>query len=548
MEPKSPSKSKIHVMGFIQSPITLKCGKVVILISFILVLIFGFFVFSPNVILYVRKRASYFTVVLDCGSTGTRVNVYEWMFNGGSMNNGEFPILVNSYPGNLTRSDGCKYHCVQTEPGLAMFVGNASGLRASLKPLIRGAEKWVPSGKRGVTPIFVLATAGMRRLPIEDASRIMEGVADIVKEHGFFYRKDFIRVLSGREEAYYGWVALNYKMGTLGNTSESHTLGLLDLGGSSLQVVTEIDEFRADEHVFRSKIGLVEHKLLAYSLQAFGFNEAIDRALAILSHTQAPQESTGKIFEVRHPCLSSGFVQNYTCRGCLGQKPSSSEDSSSRMMTCELNSILVLGDPNWEQCKALATEVATNLSNLERSKVAEQNCVGLLSYGSDRMQNLTLNSHKVTRYHALSGFFVVYNMLNLSSRANLTKLWETGQRLCSRSWADQTNANGLCFRILYMASLIQEALCLSNLEIIFGPGDVSWTLGAALIEGTESQRKGVATEHKWMVSSSITLFLVLVCVLIIVYRSQIKLPMPGRKITSGRASLPSYLYPKLQPN
>ncbi|XP_019182025.1 PREDICTED: probable apyrase 7 isoform X2 [Ipomoea nil] len=470
-------------------------------------------------------------------------------------NNGEFPILVNTYPGNLTRSDGCKYHCVQTEPGLAMFVGNASGLRASLKPLIRGAEKWVPSGKRGVTPIFVLATAGMRRLPIEDASRVMEGVVGIVKEHGFFYRKDFIRVLSGREEAYYGWVALNYKMRMLGNTSGSHTLGLLDLGGSSLQVVTEIDEFREDEHVFRSRIGSVEHKLLAYSLQAFGFNEAFDRALAILSQTQARRESRGEIFKVRHPCLSSGFVQNHTCRGCFGQKPSSSEDSSSRMMTCELNSILVLGDPNWEKCKVLAMEVATNSSNLERSKVAEQNCVGLLSYGSDRMQNLTLNSHEVTRYHALSGFFAVYNMLNLSSRANLTKMWETGQGLCSRSWVDQTDANGLCFRILYMASLIKDALCLSNLEIIFGPGDVSWALGAALIEGgehsrliaTESRRKGLATQHKWMVSSSITLFIVLVCVLMIVYRSQIKLPMPGRKITSGRASLPSYLSPK-QPN
>lgn len=391
MEPKSPSKSKIHVIGFIQRPITLKCGKVVLLISFILVLIFGFFVFSPSVILYVRKRASYFTVVLDCGSTGTRVNVYEWMPNG-SMKNGEFPILVNTYPGNLTRSDGCQYHCMQTEPGLAMFVGNASGLRVSLKPLIRWAEKWVPSGKRGVTPIFVLATAGMRRLSIEDASRIMEDVADIVKEHGFFYRKDFVRVLSGREEAYYGWVALNFKMGTLENTSGSHTLGLLDLGGSSLQVVTEIDEFGVDEHVFRSKIGSVEHKLLAYSLQAFGFNEAFDRTIAILSQTQAPQESTGNIFKVRHPCLSSGFVQNYTCHGCFGKKPSSSEDSSSQMIY-EVNSILILGDPNWEQCKVLAAEVATNSSNLERSKFAEQNCVGLLSYGGKFRSSILHSPH-----------------------------------------------------------------------------------------------------------------------------------------------------------
>lgn len=51
-------------------------------------------------------------------------------------------------------------------------------------------------------------------------------------------------MLSGKEEAYYGWVALNYKMASFSNHSWSPTLGLLDLGASSLQVVMEIDEGR----------------------------------------------------------------------------------------------------------------------------------------------------------------------------------------------------------------------------------------------------------------------------------------------------------------
>lgn len=46
---------------------------------------------------------------------------------------------------------------------------------------------------------------------------------------------------TGKEEAYYGWIAMNYEVGIFRNRSMSPTLGLLELGGPSLQVVTEVD-------------------------------------------------------------------------------------------------------------------------------------------------------------------------------------------------------------------------------------------------------------------------------------------------------------------
>ncbi|MFS7907161.1 putative nucleoside phosphatase GDA1/CD39, SWEET sugar transporter [Helianthus anomalus] len=36
-----------------------------------------------------------------------------------------------------------------------------------------------------------------------------------------------------------------------------------------------------------------------------------------------------------------------------------------------------------------------------------------------------------------------------------------------------------------MVSLLENTLCVGDKEIIFGPGDVSWTLGAALVEGKD---------------------------------------------------------------
>ncbi|KAH6815756.1 hypothetical protein C2S51_020576 [Perilla frutescens var. frutescens] len=425
--------------------------------------------------------STHFTVVLDCGSTGSRVNVFEWMIGNGSKFYGSLPILLHSYPDNLNKNNACQYHCIQTEPGLHNFVNDVVGVRASLEPLIRYAEQWVPLDRRAATPIFVLATAGMRRLAAEDAGRVLDDVENVVKEHGFLHRKSWIRVLSGKEEAYYGWVALNYKMGVFGSSSRLSTLGLLDLGGSSLQVVAEVGVPTEDDHAIRSKVGPVGHDLAAYSLPAFGLNEAFDRTIVMLSHTGVLRESSGGMFEVRHPCLGSGFVQNYTCHGCFGVDSRASNNLSDHLQENGLNSVFLVGEPNWEQCEIIARAAAINSSSFEWSDQLDRSkCVGLFSYGGTTKLNLTKTLHTVSRYHALSGFFAVYHALNLSRRANLTMLWEMGQKLCSRSWSDDSDQNSIntqsCFRVPYLTSLLENALCLSGVEIIFGPGDVSWTL------------------------------------------------------------------------
>ncbi|KAL3512796.1 hypothetical protein ACH5RR_025513 [Cinchona calisaya] len=554
MEPKSPSKSKLQVIGSNQNCRILKIGAT-LLIILSLVLAGGVFLFKPDIFHSVSERDSYYTVVLDCGSTGTRVNVYRWMVENG-VSKGNLPVLLEGYPGNLAKSDGCQYHCMQSEPGLDKFVGNASGVRASLEPLIRLAEQWVPLEKHGVTPIFVLATAGMRRLASKDARQVLEDVEDVVKKYRFLYRKDWIRVLSGKEEAYYGWVSLNYKMGVLGNLSRLPSLGLLDLGGSSLQVVTEVDESREDEHLLISVIGSIEHQLLAYSLPAFGLNEAFDRSVVMLTHTEALRESGAGMFEVRHPCLSSSYLQNYTCHGCFGLDRTNFGNITGEMEEKQLSSILLTGSSNWEQCKVLARATAVNSSTPQLSRLEDHsNCTGLSSPAGSIMLNLTSNSLLIRHYNALSGFFAISNRLNLSGTANLTKLWETGQHLCPRLWADQTSTSGHdCFRVPYMASLLEDALCLRNVEIIFGPGDISWTSGAALIEGdymwlgtAQSAKGNFGPRNHRIISSPIILFIFLSFLLFIVHCKRIKLPMPGRKVSSARTRLPSYLCPKRQP-
>lgn len=101
-----------------------------------------------------------------------------------------------------------------------------------------------------------------------------------------------------------------------------------------------------------------------------------------------------------------------------------------------------------------------------------------------------------------------------------------------------------------MASLIEDALCLGDKEIIFGPGDISWTLGAALVESewlllrSTEAHTSMALKTMGIISSPVVLFALLLCLLLIIYWSQIKLPMPIRKGAAAGASLQSYVHPR----
>lgn len=174
----------------------------------------------------------------------------------------------------------------------------------------------------------------------------------------------------------------------------------------------------------------------------------------------------------------------------------------------------------------------------------------LLIVTGSEMVNLTAVVHPTARFHALSGFFAVYDKLNLSGRATLPKIWEKGQQLCSKSWSDQTSIsqNGYfawqyCFRVPYMASLVEDALCLGDKTIVFGPPDVTWTLGAALVEGeylwssTIRSRTSILTLNMEVASSPIFVLVLLLFLLLVVYCSHVKLPMIDKK-GAARASLP----------
>ncbi|RDX93210.1 putative apyrase 7, partial [Mucuna pruriens] len=440
--------------------------------------------------LYSRHASAKYYVVLDCGSTGTRVYVYKAEVS--HRDNTNLPIAVDSLNDGLrkNRASGRAYHRMETEPGLDKLVHNVSGLKTALKPLLKWAQKQIPEGSHKSTSLFLYATAGVRRLPFDDSKWLLDAAWNVLKGSPFVCRRDWVKIISGTEEAYFGWIALNYDSGILGVKPRKETFGALDLGGSSLQVTFEGGNGKQhlnSETSLYVRIGSVNHHLTAYSLAGYGLNEAFDKSVAHVfkEYRYGVADVVKGNVEVKHPCLLSGYKEHYTCSHCsavdrAGESPRVEGGVLEKKGEFK-TSVMLVGAPNWQKCSALA-KAAVNLS--EWADVGPgMDCEVHPCALRDNLPR------PMGHFYVISGFFVVYRFFNLTSEATLEDVLEKGREFCEKKWdvakksvAPQPFIAQYCFRAPYIASLLREGLHITDKHITVGSGSITWTLGVALLE------------------------------------------------------------------
>lgn len=436
-----------------------------------------------------RTEASQFSIILDCGSTGTRIHVYEWVPNDGKdheklpMVLHPFPQLVNS---KTRQQNGRAYHRMETEPGFDKLLHNESGLRAAIEPLLRWAEKQIPAHAHRNSPLFLLATAGLRRLQTTDSEWVLDKAWSILEESSFMCRRSWVRIITGEEEAYYGWVALNYNKNRLGKYPVQETFGALDLGGSSLQVTFEAGESVQGDYGLNLSIGAMDYHLNAYSLSGYGLNDAFERSVVLLlkknSNVHRRKIIDGQL-QLHHPCLHFGYIQKYLCSQCSFLHQDGSPLVSGKTMNGKGRQVVIelIGSPNWEECESLA-----------KSTVNASESSQLIAGIDCKEYPCALNKNQPQpqgQFYAMSGFFVVYKFFNLSSDATLGDVIEKGRSFCKKTWHDaersvvkQPFIEQYCFRAPYVVSLLRDGLHLKDQQVVVGSGSITWTLGAALLE------------------------------------------------------------------
>ncbi|KAJ5713459.1 uncharacterized protein N7483_010640 [Penicillium malachiteum] len=254
-------------------------------------------------------------VVLDAGSSGTRVHVYRWLRNAAARRKADIDEL-KSLPEIKTKEDWVK----KIHPGVSSFANEPESVGPEhLAELLDHAKSIIPEEDAKDTPIFLLATAGMRLLGNLERQLLLDQICSYARANTDFLLPDcgvHIQVIPGVTEGLYGWIATNYLMGTFDSPQAHdhgkghHTYGFLDMGGASAQIAfspnaTETEKHANDLTLLRLRNidgSKQEHRVFVTSWLEFGVHEARRRFVEALQLAMGSDTT-----ELPDPCLPSGL-------------------------------------------------------------------------------------------------------------------------------------------------------------------------------------------------------------------------------------------------
>ncbi|KAM6939744.1 ectonucleoside triphosphate diphosphohydrolase 7-like [Xenentodon cancila] len=200
----------------------------------------------------VLNPALNYGIVVDCGSSGSRVFVYYW-----PPHNGNPHTLLDI---QQMRDRNRKPVVKKIKPGISTLAHKPTQASDYLQPLLGFAAAHVPRSKHKETPLYILCTAGMRLLPESQQAAILEDlVTDVPLEFDFLFSRSHAEVISGKQEGVYAWIGINFVLGRFDHADEEdatvevttgsqnqppisrrRTVGIMDMGGASLQIAYEV--------------------------------------------------------------------------------------------------------------------------------------------------------------------------------------------------------------------------------------------------------------------------------------------------------------------
>ncbi|KAG5292094.1 golgi apyrase [Histoplasma ohiense] len=259
---------------------------------------------------------SRYAVVLDAGSSGTRAHVYKWPYSAMARKSASAKQLA-SLPEITTKDQWVK----KIHPGISTFAENPETIgEEHLRPLLDHAQEVIPDEEISDTPVFLLATAGMRLLPKQKQRAILDNICAYIRRSTNFLIPDcrqHVQVIEGDTEGLYGWIAINYLMGGFDNSRAHnhgkghHTYGFLDMGGASAQIAFAPNATETEKHAndltllrLRTLNGLpMEYGVFVTSWLGFGAREARSRYVKALLEATANEKNRAR----PDPCLHSGL-------------------------------------------------------------------------------------------------------------------------------------------------------------------------------------------------------------------------------------------------
>ena len=260
--------------------------------------------------MYPGADESKYVIILDAGSIGSRIHVYEFK-SGQAESADEVPILLSET-------------FEMTRPGLSHYADDPVKAAASIDPLLQIALEKVPKHLHTQTPVSLKATAGLRLLGKDKAQLILDQVQTHIAEN-FPFRlpnANAVSILDGKDEAIYAWVTANYLLGNLNAQDPSRsTAAIFDLGGASTQIVfqptnanrLEGIEWEHGDHRYDLSFANLSYTLYQHSHLGYGLMEARKKVhnLVYQKHLEKNRHA-GNDFNIINPCLAPGLNRKIT--------------------------------------------------------------------------------------------------------------------------------------------------------------------------------------------------------------------------------------------
>ncbi|TPX15058.1 uncharacterized protein E0L32_004888 [Thyridium curvatum] len=283
-------------------------------------------------------------VILDAGSSGTRLHIYRWKNPAKALKDAS-PEELHSLPKLMTEKKWTK----KIRPGVSTFGENPSEVgREHLQSLVDHALDIIPEDQIHDTPIFLMATAGMRLLPQVQQKALTREICSYLQQNTQFSLPDcdlHIQVIKGETEGLYGWIASNYLLGGFDHPDmhnhgkDHHTYGFLDMGGASAQIAFAPNATEAEKHWDDLKLLRMrtmdgkpsEYKVFTATWLGFGVNQARESYVKTLEDAyQSPD-----VVELPDPCMPTGL------RTTLDGQPADKSDKTAPTL---------VGTGNFNEC------------------------------------------------------------------------------------------------------------------------------------------------------------------------------------------------------
>ena len=384
-------------------------------IGYKLILLFVIALLTTGLSPFQGFKTPYYLLIIDAGSSGSRIYIYQ---------------VESDYYGDVPKI--IQLGSKKVTPGISAWGEDPERDRSNLASLIQAAAQQIPEGARKQTPLYVMATAGMRILSDNKRERIIKAISDYLKHDGTFNFKSAVTI-SGTYEALYAWIALNYLDDQFNPSMKRE--GTLEMGGASTQIAFTVPRGFKGPKIRRFYRG-EKYKIVAKSYLYMGSNEAA----AMVSSAN---------------CFPKGFPI--------------SEDEK--------------GAGNFDLCILDIQEKFNTLC--ESLECNGPHCIFQDEFIINTQQD----------YLAFSAYWHTFNFLKMNNPIMLEALQKKGSELCAADWEtlkekySDIPVNFLrtyCFNAAYYLALFQNGYRFPENATNINTADrmngmeITWTLGAAV--------------------------------------------------------------------